>query len=149
MTQRCCCFIIPCLKTGESKYGNIHFLPFLFNSFGFSLYLNYCCLRFGNIRAYRLQLDGVAKNLESQGWNWENGVSWARQQMVVTRYRDEEVKSSVMYDAMDPYEPVIQFNQYADNNENIMDEVVYYIISSYFKCRFTRWLVTSVKVISY
>ena len=53
----------------------------------------------------------------------EPAISWARYQMAVTKYKEEEPRSSSMYTIWDGAEPVVNFQSFIDDNENIVDVV--------------------------
>ena len=44
-------------------------------------------------------------------------------QLAVTLRKESESQSSTFYDALDPYEPTINFQNYIDDNESIVDKV--------------------------
>ena len=44
-------------------------------------------------------------------------------QVAVTQHNDYEQSSSSPYNAIDPFDPVVNFQSYIEDNENIMDEV--------------------------
>ena len=44
-------------------------------------------------------------------------------QVAVTQHSDYEQSSSSPYNSVDPFDPVVNFQSYIDDNENIVDEV--------------------------
>ena len=58
-----------------------------------------------------------------EGEGQEPSVSWARYQMAVTKYKEEEKRSSSMSAIWDGAEPVVNFQKFIDDNENIVDVV--------------------------
>lgn len=47
-------------------------------------------------------------------------------QVAVTKHKDDEDTSSTAYNAMDMLNPVLNFQSYIDDDENIIDEVSIY-----------------------
>ncbi|XP_071106934.1 putative amine oxidase [copper-containing] [Haliotis cracherodii] len=78
--------------------------------------------QYGNQNSYRMMLHGMTKqNLPS--WDgFESSVTWSRYQMAVTKHRDEEETSSSMFAMWDARDPVVNFQNYIDDDENIVDE---------------------------
>lgn len=46
-----------------------------------------------------------------------------RYPLAVTRHKDNEVTSSSIYTQNDPWEPVVSFEDYIRNNDNIVNQV--------------------------
>ena len=61
-----------------------------------------------------------------EGEGQEPSVSWARYQMAVTKYKEDEKRSSSMYAIWDGAEPVVNFQNFINDNEAI-DDVVRFI----------------------
>lgn len=72
-------------------------------------------------RSYRLQIDGMTKSVLPQDKNSEPSRSWSRYQMAVTTYKDNETRSSSEYAMFDGMKPTVNFQNYLDDNENIVD----------------------------
>lgn len=80
--------------------------------------------KYNDPRAYRLQLIGDAPGqLLSPGTGNEAAVSWARYCLAVTKCKHTETSSSSIYSMWDSQEPVVNFQNSIDDNENIIDEV--------------------------
>ena len=47
----------------------------------------------------------------------------ARVKVVLTKRKDDEDTSSTIYNALDHRQPVLDFQNYVNDNENIVDEV--------------------------
>ena len=77
----------------------------------------------GNVRGYRVEITRMSKQQHSRGYGFEPAIPWARQQMAVTRYRPEEERSSSMFTMWDSRSPVVNFEKYIDDDDNIVDEV--------------------------
>ncbi|XP_045216912.2 putative amine oxidase [copper-containing] [Mercenaria mercenaria] len=73
-------------------------------------------------RAYRLLTRGISKQMLKQGTGQEPSVSWSRYQVAVTKYKEEEKRSSSMYAIWDAKDPVVNFQSFIDDDENIADE---------------------------
>lgn len=58
-----------------------------------------------------------------EGTGKEPSVSWARYQVAVTKYKEEERHSSSMYATWDAESPVVNFQSFIDDDEIITDEV--------------------------
>ncbi|XP_078690190.1 diamine oxidase [copper-containing]-like [Branchiostoma floridae x Branchiostoma belcheri] len=78
--------------------------------------------RFDAHRGYRLQLNGIAKSLFPREWEPVNGAAWMDYQVAVTRRKDSEPSSSSIFNQNDLYDPVVNFQSFVDDNENIVDE---------------------------
>lgn len=72
-------------------------------------------------RAYRLFTKGVSKQMTAEGKGQEPSCSWARYQVAVTKYKEEERRSSSMYACWDAQSPVVNFQSYIDDDETITD----------------------------
>ena len=48
--------------------------------------------------------------------------------VVLTKYKDDEDTSSTIYNAMDHRDPVLDFQNYMNDNEDIVDEVAYSLL---------------------
>ena len=77
----------------------------------------------GNARAYRIQVNKMSKQLLPRGYGFETAVPWARYQMAVTKYKPAEERSSSIFTMWDARHPVVDFQKYLDDDDNIVDEV--------------------------
>ncbi|XP_041924141.1 amiloride-sensitive amine oxidase [copper-containing] [Alosa sapidissima] len=78
--------------------------------------------RWGHKKGYRIQFNSHAHSVLPKGWKEENGISWARYPLAVTRHKDSEATSSSMYTQNNPWEPLVSFEDYIRNNENITEQ---------------------------
>ncbi|KAJ8321529.1 hypothetical protein KUTeg_000919 [Tegillarca granosa] len=78
--------------------------------------------KYGNPRAYRVLMKGMAKQLVPEGFGNEPAASWARYQLAVTKHKDEEEHSSSLYAIFDSEHPVVQFQKFIDDNDAIVDQ---------------------------
>ena len=61
--------------------------------------------------------------LVAKGSGQEPSVSWARHQLAVTKYRESERRSSSLYACLDGANPVVNFNSFIADDDNITDVV--------------------------
>ncbi|KAH9505425.1 hypothetical protein Btru_057249 [Bulinus truncatus] len=73
-------------------------------------------------RGYRIHIEGMSKSLLPQDVDNERSIPWARHQMVVTKQKDSEIRSSSMYAVFDSKKPATNFTSFYSDNENIVDE---------------------------
>ncbi|KAF1372730.1 hypothetical protein PFLUV_G00250440 [Perca fluviatilis] len=78
--------------------------------------------KWGHQKGYRIQFNSHADSVLPRGWREENGISWARYPLAVTRHKDSEATSSSIYTQCDPWEPVVSFEDYIRNNEDIVNQ---------------------------
>ncbi|KAK6188975.1 hypothetical protein SNE40_005040 [Patella caerulea] len=78
--------------------------------------------KLGNQKSYRLKINGISKMKLPRDQGFEPSVSWSRYQMAVTKQKDSEYTSSSVYAMWDARDPVVNFQKYLDDNENIVDE---------------------------
>ncbi|XP_051970653.1 amiloride-sensitive amine oxidase [copper-containing]-like isoform X2 [Xyrauchen texanus] len=78
--------------------------------------------KWGHKRGYRIQYNSHANSVLPRGWREENGISWSRYPLAVTRHKDSEVSSSSIYTQNDPWEPLVTFENFIRNNENIVNQ---------------------------
>lgn len=76
--------------------------------------------KYGNPKAYRILLKGMSKELIPEG----SGLSgnWKRYQLAVTKYKDTERHSSSLFATYGSEDPVVNFQDFLDDNESIVDE---------------------------
>ncbi|KAH9499261.1 hypothetical protein Btru_003544 [Bulinus truncatus] len=86
--------------------------------------------KFGEIKGYRLALDGMSKQILPENENNEGTIAWARQQMVVTRQKDDELLSSSPYAMLDSLNPVVNFTKFYGDDESIVDKDLVFWITS-------------------
>lgn len=78
--------------------------------------------KWGHHKSYRIQLNSHAHSVLPKGWKEEIGISWSRYPLAVTRHRDSEVTSSSMYTQNDPWKPLVYFEDYIRNDEDIVNQ---------------------------
>ncbi|WAR00783.1 AMO-like protein [Mya arenaria] len=72
-------------------------------------------------KAYRLLMRGMSKQLIKEGSGQEPSIPWARHQLAVTKYKEDERKSSSIYACWDANHPVVNFQSFIDDNDVIKD----------------------------
>ncbi|XP_026858802.2 amiloride-sensitive amine oxidase [copper-containing] [Electrophorus electricus] len=78
--------------------------------------------KWGHQKGYRIQFNSHANSVLPRGWREENGIPWSRYPLAVTVHKDSEATSSSIYTQNDPWEPVVSFEDYIRNNENIVNQ---------------------------
>ncbi|CAG5131613.1 unnamed protein product [Candidula unifasciata] len=82
------------------------------------------------IKGYRVQMNCGSKNLVAEDFGNEKTVSWARNQMVVTRQKDDEISSSSIYGMHDSLQPTVDFTTFYSDNETIVDQDLVFWITA-------------------
>nr|XP_061821701.1 amiloride-sensitive amine oxidase [copper-containing]-like isoform X2 [Nerophis lumbriciformis] len=78
--------------------------------------------KWGHEKGYRIQMNSHADSVLPRGWREENGITWSRYPLAVTRHKDNEPTSSSIYNQNDPWKPVVNFEDFIRNNENIVNQ---------------------------
>ncbi|GFN86342.1 amine oxidase [Plakobranchus ocellatus] len=78
--------------------------------------------RWGGQRAFRIHLSGMSKSLIPEDLSNEKAISWARNQIAVTKRKEEEFCSSSNYGIFDTLDPVVDFSTFYADDESIVDE---------------------------
>lgn len=89
---------------------------------------------FGYERSYRMQIKGMSKAMIPPGDGFESSVPWMRYQMAVTRQRDDEATSGSIFTMWDAKSPVVNFQSYVEDDENIVDKVSYLPLPCFKDC---------------
>ncbi|XP_067667900.1 putative amine oxidase [copper-containing] [Haliotis asinina] len=76
----------------------------------------------GEMKAYRIQLSGMSKQLLPEDEGNEIVVSWARHQLLVTKFMDDERDGSSPYGMFDSLEPTVNFTSFLADDESIVDQ---------------------------
>ncbi|KAK0049904.1 amine oxidase [copper-containing] [Biomphalaria pfeifferi] len=111
--------IVSQLKTSE--LDAVHLYSFdlpkyhiVFNNFSQNAY--------SENRGYRVQINGMTKSLLPENVGNERAIPWSRHQMVVTKHKDSEVRSSSSYGMYDSAAPVVNFSDFYQDNDSIVNE---------------------------
>ncbi|XP_005100001.2 putative amine oxidase [copper-containing] [Aplysia californica] len=78
--------------------------------------------KYNAIKAYRIAMHGMSKQMLPENEDNEGTVPWARHQLVVTKHKDNERVSSSPYAMWDSQNPVTDFTTFYEDNDNIVDE---------------------------
>ncbi|XP_069138611.1 putative amine oxidase [copper-containing] [Argopecten irradians] len=73
-------------------------------------------------RSFRLLPRGMSNMMVNPAFGFSKSISWAKQQVAVTRHRDDEETSSSIYAMWDASDPVVDFAKYIQDDENIVGE---------------------------
>ena len=73
-------------------------------------------------RGYRVQLNSFMKQMYPKNWSYTRAIQWTYNQLVVTKYKKNETRSSSIYNQMNFFDPMIDFSQFIDDNEDINNE---------------------------
>ncbi|XP_011438553.3 putative amine oxidase [copper-containing] [Magallana gigas] len=85
-------------------------------------YSNQKSNKFGVPKSYRLLNRGMSKQLLPENVGNEPAMAWMRYQMAVTKRKEDERTSSTIYSLMDSLSPVVNFEEFLNDDENIVDE---------------------------
>lgn len=64
----------------------------------------------------------MSKQLLPENVGNEPAMAWMRYQMAVTKRKEDERTSSTIYSLMDSLSPVVNFEEFLNDDENIVDE---------------------------
>ncbi|XP_062589035.1 putative amine oxidase [copper-containing] isoform X1 [Saccostrea cucullata] len=85
-------------------------------------YSNLKSNKFNVPRSYRLLSRGMSKQLLPEGEGNEPAMAWMRYQMAVTKRKENERICSSIYSGLDAKSPVVNFDDFLKDDENIVDE---------------------------
>nr|XP_014348122.1 PREDICTED: amiloride-sensitive amine oxidase [copper-containing] [Latimeria chalumnae] len=78
--------------------------------------------KWSNKRGYRIQFNSHADQVLPKGWKEEKGITWGRYHVAVTCHKEKEITSSSIYTQNDPWKPVVYFEDYLRDNQNIINQ---------------------------
>ena len=78
--------------------------------------------KLGVNRGYRIHIRDMMKQMYPRDWQLVRGADWSRNQMTVTKRKEKEETSSSIYNQNDMYDPVVDFEQFTTDNDNIVNE---------------------------
>lgn len=81
------------------------------------------CLLYVTFCPARIQLSGMAKQLLPEDQGNEIVVSWARHQLLVTQFKEDERDGSSPYGMFDSLDPTVNFTSFLADDESIVDQV--------------------------
>jgi diamine oxidase len=79
--------------------------------------------KYGNTPGYKILNEGMSKNIRPPLKGNEQAMSWSQYQVAITKQKDDEPRSSSIYARAGPDDPVVTFQDFIDDDENIVDEV--------------------------
>lgn len=74
-------------------------------------------------RSYRIKPSGMSKLLLPENYGFSRSISWARYQVAITKQKDWEESSSSIFTMWDAKKPVVNFQSYIDDDDDIVNEV--------------------------
>ncbi|WAR22253.1 AOC1-like protein [Mya arenaria] len=77
--------------------------------------------QYGTHRSYRIINEGVTPFLLDDV-NITNAANWVKYPVIVTKYDDTEDHSSSIYAQNDPWDPVVDFERFVNDNDTIVNE---------------------------
>ncbi|KAK3577371.1 hypothetical protein CHS0354_008467 [Potamilus streckersoni] len=85
------------------------------------IYNNRTQNRQGQTKAYRVYNRGAVEFIMA-GQSIANACKWAKYPIAVTKQKDTEYMSTSIYAQMDPWDPILDFEDFLSDNESIWDE---------------------------
>ncbi|MEE6527211.1 hypothetical protein FKM82_028419, partial [Ascaphus truei] len=79
--------------------------------------------QWGHPKSYRIQYNSHGDRVLPRRWKEERGIAWSRYSLAVTRHSDTEMTSSSLYAQNDPWNPIVNFQDFISNNEDIVNKV--------------------------
>ena len=73
-------------------------------------------------RGYRIHIRDMMKQIYPNDWELMSGAIWTQNQMTVTKRKEEEERSSSIYNQNSMHDPVVDFSKFTADNENIVNE---------------------------
>ncbi|XP_041824098.1 amiloride-sensitive amine oxidase [copper-containing] isoform X2 [Melanotaenia boesemani] len=83
--------------------------------------------KWGHQKGYRIQFNSHAHSVLPKGWREEVGISWSRYPLAVTLHKESEVTSSSIYTQNDPWEPVVSFENFINNEDIVNQDLVAWV----------------------
>ncbi|XP_075436596.1 diamine oxidase [copper-containing] [Ascaphus truei] len=78
--------------------------------------------QWGHPKSYRIQYNSHGDRVLPRRWREERGIAWSRYSLAVTRHSDAEMTSSSLYAQNDPWNPIVNFQDFISNNEDIVNK---------------------------
>ncbi|XP_044274622.1 membrane primary amine oxidase isoform X2 [Varanus komodoensis] len=83
--------------------------------------------RWKHPRAYRIQIVSFAGDHLPQSSTMERSISWGRYKLAVTKRKEEELSSTCIYNQNDPWDPLVAFTDFIDNETISNEDLVAWI----------------------
>ncbi|XP_062814180.1 membrane primary amine oxidase [Anolis carolinensis] len=78
-------------------------------------------------RGYRIQIVSFAGDALPQTSTMERSISWNRYKLAVTKRKEEEMTSTCIYNQNDPWDPLVVFADFIDNETIINEDLVAWV----------------------
>ncbi|XP_041422742.1 amiloride-sensitive amine oxidase [copper-containing]-like [Xenopus laevis] len=78
--------------------------------------------KWGHPKSYRIQYNSNGDQILPRRWKEEKGISWSRYSLAVTRHSNAEPTSSSIYAQNEPWDPLVYFENFIHNNEDIVNK---------------------------
>ncbi|XP_032471381.1 LOW QUALITY PROTEIN: membrane primary amine oxidase-like [Phocoena sinus] len=87
--------------------------------------------KWGHPRDHRIQTVSFAGELLPQNSSMERALSWARYQLAVTRWKEEEPRSISIYNLKDPWAPTLDFTDFLNNETVAGQDLVAWVTTGF------------------
>ncbi|XP_022780848.1 amiloride-sensitive amine oxidase [copper-containing]-like [Stylophora pistillata] len=78
--------------------------------------------KMGVNRGYRIHIRDMMKQMYPNDWELMSGAAWTQNQMTITKRKEEEERSSSIYNQNSMHDPVVDFSKFTDDDESIVNE---------------------------
>ncbi|XP_006021005.1 membrane primary amine oxidase-like [Alligator sinensis] len=83
--------------------------------------------RWNHQRSYRIQLVSFAGDHLPEVSSMERSISWARYKLAVTKRKEDEPRSTSIYNQNDPWKPTVAFADFVDNETITNEDLVAWV----------------------
>ncbi|XP_034272102.1 membrane primary amine oxidase-like [Pantherophis guttatus] len=83
--------------------------------------------QWGHKQSYRIQIISFAGKHLPQSSPMEKAISWGRYKLSVTKQKEEELTSTCIYNQNDPWDPLVTFANFIDNETIVNEDLVAWI----------------------
>uniref|UniRef100_A0A8C5WVE2 Amine oxidase n=1 Tax=Laticauda laticaudata TaxID=8630 RepID=A0A8C5WVE2_LATLA len=83
--------------------------------------------QWGHKQSYRIQIISFAGKHLPQSSHMEKAISWGRYKLSVTKQKEEELTSTCIYNQNDPWDPLVTFANFIDNETIVNEDLVAWI----------------------
>ncbi|XP_061447168.1 membrane primary amine oxidase-like isoform X2 [Rhineura floridana] len=82
-------------------------------------------------RGYRIQIVSFAGDHLPEASTMEKSISWGRYKLAVTKRKEEEMTSTCIYNQNDPWDPLVVFADFINNETIINEDLVAWISTGF------------------
>ncbi|XP_033025926.1 membrane primary amine oxidase-like [Lacerta agilis] len=82
-------------------------------------------------RSYRIQITSFAGEHMPEASTMERSISWGRYKLAVTKRKEEELISTCIYNQNDPWDPLVVFADFIDNETIVNEDLVAWISTGF------------------